>query len=764
MDGVGRTPAQPARARAARWAPWLALAAGPALLYGPLLLRGEALYWGTVLLQFVPWRSWAAEVIGRGHVPLWNPLLGAGAPLLANHQSALLYPPTWLSLAVGPAWGEGLLAAAHMLLAAAGMRTLARRLGLAGLGQTVAALAFSLSGFLVARSGFPSTLAASAWLPWVVLCADRAAEAAAGGAGLRTTGRAALGLALTLALQWLAGHAQTAWYTLWMAGLFTLWRAGRTGGLRGLGRALIVAGGAAGLAFGLAAAQLLPTAEYLRQSSRAAGVAPDLALTYSFWPWRILGLWMPDLFGSPVRGDFWGYGNYWEDAIYLGVLPALLAVGAAWRALRGRGQLPGLGRLLIAAALAAFVLALGDNTPIFPWLYRHVPTFALFQAPTRWNVLLVFALALLAGFGADDSRPPSGRSLYWSRLATAGALALTGAALYWGPRLEGVEPSLSAGFARGGVLLGLCGALALLRARLGPAGWAAAAGVLVAADLIAAGWGLVPSAPASLYTRPNDRAADLGGGHRLYMAADLEYDLKFRRFFRFDSFDPAHDRYAARQAGLPNTTLLDGLPSVNNFDPLLHAAYADWMQRLEGLPQGQRTPYLARLDVGWQARADPERPEGVRYDQVEGLQRAWVAPQAVFVATREQALDLLFAAGGPPEGMVILESEPVPYAGGAGTARVLPDGDPNRVAVVVAAPSGGWLVLADAWYPGWRATLDGTPVKVLRADGLLRAVWVPAGEHVVDYRYAPESFSWGVAISLIAWAVGALAAWVWRRA
>jgi len=94
----------------------------------------------------------------------------------------------------------------------------------------------------------------------------------------------------------------------------------------------------AALGIALAAVQLLPTLEYLAQSQRATSVDPRLALTYSFWPWRLLGLLMPRLFGSPASGDYWGYGNFWEDAIYLGVIPFGLAVSAALR--KGRSARP----------------------------------------------------------------------------------------------------------------------------------------------------------------------------------------------------------------------------------------------------------------------------------------------------------------------------------------------------------------------------------------------------------------------------------------
>ena len=61
---------------------WLVVVLGPIILFGPMLLRGEALFWGTPLLQFVPWRTYALRVMAEGYLPLWNPLVGMGAPLI----------------------------------------------------------------------------------------------------------------------------------------------------------------------------------------------------------------------------------------------------------------------------------------------------------------------------------------------------------------------------------------------------------------------------------------------------------------------------------------------------------------------------------------------------------------------------------------------------------------------------------------------------------------------------------------------------------
>ncbi|MGA9396701.1 MAG: hypothetical protein WBV22_00455, partial [Anaerolineaceae bacterium] len=78
--------------------PWLPIWLVPLVLFSPLLLTGRPMFWGAVFLQFTPWRVIAFDQVLSGHLPLWNSLSGMGAPLAANYQSALFYPPTWLLL------------------------------------------------------------------------------------------------------------------------------------------------------------------------------------------------------------------------------------------------------------------------------------------------------------------------------------------------------------------------------------------------------------------------------------------------------------------------------------------------------------------------------------------------------------------------------------------------------------------------------------------------------------------------------------------
>ncbi len=85
---------------------YLLIILAPLGLLSPLIFSGKALFWGTPGLQFVPWRYLAWELLKSGELPLWNPLSGMGAPLLANYQTSLAFPPTWLLFAL--AWLGGI--------------------------------------------------------------------------------------------------------------------------------------------------------------------------------------------------------------------------------------------------------------------------------------------------------------------------------------------------------------------------------------------------------------------------------------------------------------------------------------------------------------------------------------------------------------------------------------------------------------------------------------------------------------------------------
>ena len=738
------------------------------------------MYWGTPILQFLPWRALALDALKGGELPLWNPLVGMGAPLVANYQSAFFYPPNWLYIPFGwiggtaaMAWLQGVLIAFHLAFSGWGMARLVRKLGMGVLAQTVGGLAFGLSGYLVARAGFLSINAAVAWLPWVVAGAYDLTHDIKLGTNRtlpRTIARAALPIAMLL----LAGHAQTAWYTLVLGGLmasYFSWQSAYSHvrgqeneqvalveRIRSVAFGEIRYGAAAIFGAALAAVQLLPTAELLVQSQRAGGADYEFVMTYSYWPWRFITIFAPDFFGSPVSGDYWGYANYWEDAMYIGLLPVLLAIGAV---LKNRKQ--PLVRFLAVLTIIIFVLALGKNTPIFPFLYTTIPTFDLFQAPTRLSIIAVFALSLLAAIGIESWKGPLGkRERRRGSLGLVISLGIVIAAIAGQFILAGREQTFFGPTILAGVLGAISAVLYMRRPKTERRlGWQWLIGGLIAIDLVAAGWGLTPVvSPAKISSLEKLELPQTG---RIWMAEPVIREVMFNHLFRFDTFESDWDALVASR--IPNLNIFSGVPSANNFDPLLPGRYVHWIEALENVDLPLREKMLAMMGVGTVGVLGPEAGEIQFQTVVDSPTRLHWFSCAVPANDGDQAWALTFGDPLFERPYVVLENfdtnaEWVCGDEGLTKMQVVEEGL-NEIWIEVETETSGWLVVGDTWYPGWVATVEGEASPVKRANHLFQAVRVPTGGGEVVLNYRPVSFYIGAAISLLA-LLGLLWIYRWR--
>ncbi|NLE75321.1 MAG: YfhO family protein [Chloroflexi bacterium] len=778
------------RRSAPRWSGPLALLLLPFLWLWRLAFAGQVLYWGLPLQQFAAWYGLAAAGWLAGAPPLWNRWLGAGAPLLANHQSAALYPLNlpFLFLPVERAMGLQLLM--HLALAGLGMYTYSGRLRLTPPARTLSALAFAFGGYVIARVNFPSMTCALAWVPWVLWAVHRLVQ--------RPSAARLVGLAALAALQALAGHVQLWYYTLWLGGLYTLALAWAEhpgepvpARLRAVARAVGWLAGAVAAAVCLSAGQMLPTAELAAQSHRSGGAELGFAMTYSLWPWRLIAFAVPDFFGNPGRGDFWGYSNYWEDAVYIGLLPLGLALYAV-RFGRRRGSRPAaaetgqpdrrLTPFFVGLAVASVLLALGKNLPLYPWVFRWVPGFGFFQAPSRLLLWYVFAAAALAGIGWDllGPSPRLARAARLLAVASVGVALAAGLTQWFLPQ---VRQTFSQALLQASAL-GL-GACLLVAWRAGasrpPRGWALAALTLAAADLFLFSLPLIPTTDAALYRQPTESAAFLQaqpGLFRIYTTAESDYDLRYKRYSRFGDFRP-HDvefLMGLRETQLPNMGVLEQMESAGHFDPLLIGRYQQYMAAVKEAPVDAALRLLGLLNVRYLLEPAPlagltavHQGEPVSIlENPHAMPRAWVAPRARVIDDPAEVLQALGEPTFDPRAEVLLEAPaPLPSAAPqlptapAETAPVLRD-HPNGVTIALVLAEPGYLCLSQTYYPGWQALVDGAPARLVRGNFLLQVVPLPAGPHTVELRYRPLSFWGGAALGAAAWA--ACAGWVlWRR-
>src|SRR5436305_5424367 len=232
--------------------------------FAPVLSPRRALANRDIPTFHLPLRTSFRELAAFG-LPVWNPWLHGGEPVLSNPSYAAFYPPSWLVLAVPPAYALSLLAVLHAAIAFAGAWWLARRLGARRGAAALAALGFTGSGASLSLLNAFTLFCRMAWFPWVLAAGDAALRGdAQGPGGRRGWLRPALLAGGALAMQLLNGEP----VTVVVSGLGLLALAATAPDRpRRLPRLLL----AVAVALALAAVQLLPTRARLADSPRAGG-------------------------------------------------------------------------------------------------------------------------------------------------------------------------------------------------------------------------------------------------------------------------------------------------------------------------------------------------------------------------------------------------------------------------------------------------------------------------------------------------------------
>ena len=161
------------------------LAAVPILVFGGLAASGHVLMEADNLIQNFPLRSLVGIDLRHGHLPLWDPYLASGTPLLGGFNAGAAYPGTWLFafLPAQGAWAVNVIAVYEVTLF--GMFVFLRRQTLSVGAATLGAAAFTFGGFMSAQFVHIDLIEGAAWLPWMLIALDGLADAAAGSGSAR---------------------------------------------------------------------------------------------------------------------------------------------------------------------------------------------------------------------------------------------------------------------------------------------------------------------------------------------------------------------------------------------------------------------------------------------------------------------------------------------------------------------------------------------------------------------------------------------------
>ena len=720
-------------------------------------------------------RHFAAEFHRQyGSVPQWNPYLFGGLPFVGAAHGDIFYPTAWLRWFLPTDLAMSLGFAVHIVLAGWFMFGLLRTLGISWAGAVVGGLAYEMTGIVISlvHPGHDGKLFVSALAPllltgmvWAVR--DR-----------RTIGYGLVALATGLALQ---GHPQTGYYLMVAAATWgAFWVFGAEGPQGGSAKARVIAAaaGAVALGVGLYAIYALPMAAYVPFSPRAAGgfnTGWEHAISYSLPAGELLGVLLPKIYGGMI--NYFGSNGLRLHSEYLGPAVLLLTavgIGGADRRLARRA----FGTI----GLLFLFVSLGGSTPFFRLWYAIMPMTGRLRAPGQAFFLVALSLAFFAAIGAERlfrgqaSRPRIlGAAITLAvigLLGAGGVLQLVSEDIARSPGYQGfLERAIANGSAlridgaRLLVITAIIGGLGLvlLRRRVPPLLGLTAVAVAVWADLWLVGREyFVFSPPASVTYAPDPVMQRI-------QSAKLPYRV-FAPGAAYGGLNP-YPRSWLMAAGIPTVFGYHG-NQLTTWDDLL-GGKESW--------QNQLNPNLWKLlAVRYIVLTEPQNLPG--FHQVLGPEKTFHGSAYLFEADTVPPYARVYAGAAK-----VAEAQLVPtltdprfpieqLALYADTTSVSPAPIENKIpapstrraeviewragkmkiAITGSSPAPEYLVVAENWDPNWRATIDGKPAPVLRAQNTLLSVVLAPDAREVTLEFDSPEYHRGRLISILS-AIGVLA-------
>ncbi|HUW62967.1 MAG TPA: hypothetical protein VMZ06_18325 [Candidatus Bathyarchaeia archaeon] len=715
-----------------------------------------------VITAFHPYYALTRAALDRGEWPLWNPLEYSGMPLLANCQSSVFYPPRLFHAFVDVRVATTFFIILKLWLCGMMAYACARGIRLSRGASRFFSVGWMLASYnlIWANWSLPDV---SAWVPLLFL-----------GIELLLDGRYRRGFFAMLAggtLIFLAGHPETALTMCLGLGLYFVLRLaldGRRG--RRLWAPVGVAAGAAVLSLLVCLPVILPFIEYLLNSHTFFARAEKVQ--YPVNAGAVVSFWLPRFFGASIDKNFWGAINSNLISMFysgIGVWAGISLLMAKRQTLQDTAP-P--GRFAWIKAMDHRVAALFAVTVVMVLLAFDAPGVrALNRLPVLSSTLIcyhasfaLFGFPLLGAIGLDRfmGQRRRLRELGW----LVAVACVVGGLIAYEYRFSSVlirmmkvdsyiqQQILVSGLLALGALIVLAGFCFYPNRAI----WSSALVVLLAGDLIYANRGLNPTMPLNEVFPETKLTRHLRslGDHRIgFPEGNIPSGLMAP--YGLEDWQAYDGLYPQRMWRFTNDM---GEHLWGKFEPLRSIVYylndpayppvipKEKMPRLEPVAQMDGLQVLKNNDA---------------------LPRAYLVPRLETAPGVSELIAKLVDPAFEPRETALTEAHP-PHslpasnmpAAELGTARVMYRGG-TRVVVEAEAKAECVLVLSDAYYPGWTATIDTTPAEIFPAYYVYRGLLLPAGQHEIVYTYMPWTFKAGMAASVVTLVTGLLAGLILLR-
>ncbi len=812
----------------------------PFATYGEVVKAPEIPHNGLLsdlILQNYQWKTFIREQLAQGEIPLWNPHTFSGTPFLAAGQQSTLYPLSILYYVLPLPVAYGWFTVVNLWLAGVFAYTFARGLGISRFGAAIGGVTYQLCGMFIASAVHPMIIGSVVWLPLLLLMIEFTLRrqplfGRPASAPWITIGAAALAFIV------LAGHAELLIYSLLISGYYTAmrlligtWqrrtRSDNSTALRWLAQRAAAVIAIVVLGTGLGAVQFIPLFELVQENWRTERADFDQVLSYAHVPRDIIQFAVPNFYGSPAHHQYfdvftfqptdiaftdpkgiyrtntdWGFKNYVEGALYLGILPIILSgIALADSLIRRLRRDSSAGEVetspdqdkppyrLIFGLLALLSLTFMFGLPTYAVVYI-LPGINQLNTPFRWIYGVTISVAVLAGFGVDviTTRPKLTRRLGMIT-GLVGVLTLIGLlvsrVLYSQLEsiiqriFEGMEnaqnafPSTAAFYSYTFVNLLIFGVIALLsgfalwwlgreRGDRPPYRAQTFAIALVAVDLMIASWGFNPASDPALldFTPPAIEWLQANAG--------------------------PHDRVMAlnepnqRDILNANVNFGYGLNDVVGYDSIILRDYVAYMRRIANQDGALMYNRIAPLTNNENTLAILNSPRfqrlGVRY--LVSHKSVQLDASIAILVYEDEAVNIweiepypFFYSPQTPDDITLTADDPMPMQDI--DAELISDSG-RELIYNIELDEPNWIVVSQTYAPGWKAFIRPIGAEenaereltVEQVQEIFQGVLIPeAGTWTLRLIYSPTSFQVGAFGSILSAGLLLLLLgfWIWQR-
>jgi len=741
--------------------------------FGQIIYPAPDIFYATYIEKTL----FSHSVIFYKSLPLWNPHVFGGSPFLGNPTSAMFYPFNLLFLLLPVGSAFGFMFAIDSFLIGIFTYLYARTIKINRFGSLISVITIMFSGPMIASvfAGHPILSDTFIWFPLALLFFELMIA--------KKKLIFAVMAGLTISLMFFAGALQIAVYEILSLFIYFLLRSfSEIKNIRDFLKLTVLPVTAVSVGILVAAVQLFPSLEFSRLSQRGSnGISYIFASDFSLHPYQILSFLFPYFFGSPVNQTYWGKGNFWELNGYIGVLPLIFASLALF-VKKNKYVL-----IFLSIGLFAILHAFGKYSYVFPFFFHYVRGFNNFRVPSRFLFVYAFSFSILSGIGASvlidtliNKIKAINKKIFV--LIPATTLLLICFLLFIGTGnatvsmyekyvlrnsfAVGINHSLLYNQTKGDIVFFLVSLLFLyttifLKKKNIIKIYQLKVLIVffVFLDLWLFGSRLIDTrsiAETLKSTAIIDRIIKDKSIYRVFdMKGEYTSLIASNNFESVTGVSPLYLKDTrdflwsiGKYVDMPYDSFI-GINEISNltFLNLLNVKYIITNNKVkvnglsEVMESDSRPSYFSTQNQMYYL-----------YENTEMLPRAYIVPNALVISDRQKILNFIASNNFDPREYVILEEKPknIQLNNSSGFKEInMTRNNFNTISLNLNLGNSGFLVLSEVYYPGWKAYDNGKKIEILKANYILRSMFLNQGQHHITIVYDSNSYKIGLIVSFI---------------